>query len=184
MTDYRGQMKVLIRSISFLFMSVMFCTGVQADETIAQRYVEDARLIGEARMKVLLWDVFDARLYASGERFDRTKPFALSLSYLRELRGHSIVETTISEMSRQGRFSPSELRSWEGQLARLIDDVDTDTTITGVRDENGHTLFYRDGQALGKITDTRFTGGFFDIWLGDRTSRPAFTRQLLGTANS
>ena len=50
---------------------------------------------------------------------------------------------------------------------------------TGVRDARGHTLLF-DGEALlGAVDDPAFTRAFFDIWLGERTSRPALRERLL-----
>lgn len=144
----------------------------------------DATLVGEARLKVLFWDVFDARLYAADGQLDRDRPFALALTYLRDFKGRRIVETTLEEMSRQGALSSAERTRWEKQLSSLIPDVADGTTITGVRDDNGHTLFYRDGEALGRIEDEAFTRAFFDIWLGEKASRPELRQALLGPRRS
>ncbi len=169
-----------IRFIMVL-VGILVSGFARADVAIAGRYVADAELVGKARMKVMLWNVFDARLYASDGQFEKTQPFALSLSYLRELSGSKIVSTTIDEMTKQRLFDADELVAWERQLKPIIADVDSKTTITGIRDENGHTLFYRNGQRVGRIANERFTLGFFNIWLGESTSQPALRKKLVGT---
>ena len=174
----------MIKTIAFALMTAFATTGLRAELTVAEQHVPDADLVGEARLKVMLWNVFDARLYATGGQYDTDAPFALSLSYLRKLKGEQIVDKTISEMEQQGKYDRSELESWSLRLAEIIKDVDASTTITGVRDVNGHTLFYRNGDYLGKIEDADFTRGFFAIWLGEGTSNPRFRQQLMGTRPS
>lgn len=170
----------LILSVAILTIS----SSLTADVSVANRYINDARLVGEARLKVLLWNVFDARLYAPGGDYDRSQPFALSLSYLRKLKGKKIVEKTISEMSAQSRFTPSELTQWEQLLTGIIKDVDASTTLTGIRDTDGYAVFYRNGKKVGQIEDRRFTEGFFDIWLGENTSEPKLRTDLIGSSQS
>lgn len=169
---------------ALLLSALVSSSFVAADAEIAERHVQDSDLVGKARMKVMFWNVFDASLYAEQGRFDPAEPFVLSLSYLRELEGEKIVEKTIEEMAKQKRFKAQELASWSSQLDTIIDDVDASTTITGVRDSLGNTLFYRNGAPVGEITDVRFTQGFFDIWLGENTSEPKLRRQLLGAKST
>lgn len=145
-------------------------------------------LVGKARLKFMFWNVFDAELHAPDATFDPNEPFALSLSYLRKLKGDEIVEKSIEEIAAQQGKQPGDdagngtddLQRWETQLAAIIPDVTDGTTITGLRDEQGHTLFYRNGEPLGRIDDPAFTQRFFDIWLGESTSDPVFRKRLLG----
>jgi len=167
------------------FLAAMLVNQIAiADIKVAQQHVEDAELVGNARLKVMFWSVFDARLYARGGEFERLEPFALSLSYLRDLKGEQIISKTIEEMTDQKKFDKQELTSWSEQLFGIIKDVDASTTITGVRDERGHTIFYRNGNLAGTIENTRFTEGFFDIWLGENTSEPQLRRDLLSAGKS
>ena len=131
-------------------------------------------------MRVMFWNVFDASLYSNNGKYNSEKPFALSLSYLRKLKSDKIVEKTISEMKKQNLNKASLLSQWQEQLSHIIPDVDNSTTITGVRDDQGHTIFYRNDALIGRIDDRNFTKGFFDIWLGKSTSDPVFRNKLLG----
>lgn len=172
--------KILMLAAVLLGLSSL----AMADISVANRHINDARLVGEARLKVLLWNVFDARLYAKDGRYDPNQPFALSLSYLRKLKGQKIVEKTISEMSAQSRFTQSELSEWRQTLSGIIQDVDSSTTLTGVRDADGFTVFYRNGARVGDVPDQRFTEGFFDIWLGENTSEPQLRQRLIESSQS
>lgn len=167
-----------------IIVSMMLCGQIQANAEIAQRHIPGADLVGQARMKVMLWNVFDARLYARDGQFNPTEPFALSLSYLRNLEGEQIVDKTIQEMQKQRLFTEKELNQWKTALSSIINDVDSSTTITGVRDENGYTVFYRNNMLTGEIRDRRFTDGFFNIWLGETTSEPKLRQDLIGPSRS
>ena len=150
-------------------------------ELSALQHVENAQLVGKARLKVMLWKVFDAELYAPNGQYDKQQPFALSLTYLRKLKGEKIVESTLSELRGQGMQDETTLADWGKQLQNIFPDVGKGSNITGVRDSNGHTLFYCDNVACGSVPDPNFTNRFFDIWLGEATSKPAFRANLLNT---
>jgi hypothetical protein len=55
-------------------------------------------LLGEGRLSVLFWDIYDARLYVEDGSYDPGKPFALSLNYLRGFSGSDITKRSIEEM--------------------------------------------------------------------------------------
>lgn len=137
-------------------------------------------LVGEARMRVMFWDVYDAQLYAPDGSWSPERPFALSLTYLRELKGEKIAERSIREIRQQGVDDEDALARWASELAAIIPDVATDDQIVGVADEQGRTRFYLDGEAIGEIADPAFTRAFFAIWLSEQTSAPELRAQLLG----
>ena len=80
-------------------------------------------LVGEARMQVLFWKVYDARLYAPGGLWSERTPFALSLTYLRDLHGNKIAERSIQEMRKQGFSDELTLARWFEELTLIIPDV-------------------------------------------------------------
>ena len=170
----------MMAKISILLASLLVSPLLLANQTIADKYIPDAELVGKARLKVVFWNVFDAKLYAQNGEYNSEQPFALSLSYLREIRGYEIVAKSVSEMRAQKAFSTEELDDWKNQLSGIIPNVDSETTITGIRNTEGATLFYKNGEIIGQIDDTRFTQGFFNIWLGENTSETGLRSQLLG----
>ncbi|MFK7992839.1 MAG: chalcone isomerase family protein [Granulosicoccus sp.] len=159
----------------------LLCLPANATSSPAHKHLDDPQLVGEARFKVMFWDVFDASLYANSGRYNTTQPFALSLRYLRPLEGKKIVAKSMEEIRKQRpEASPEQLARWERELLGIIPDVSKGTAITGVRTNDGHTLFYFGDDAIGSINDTEFTNAFFDIWLGGKTSDPRFRYRLLG----
>jgi len=121
----------------------------------------------------------DAELYAPNGQYNKQQPFALSLTYLRKLKGTKIVESTLSELRAQGMQDEASLADWSNQLQTIFPDVAKGSNITGVRDSAGHTVFYCDDSACGSVSDENFTNRFFDIWLGKATSKPEFRKKLL-----
>jgi hypothetical protein len=145
--------------------------------------LEAMEVVGEARMQVLFWQVYDARLFSPEGRYSGEAPFALSLTYLRELDGERIAERSVEEIRKQGFRDEVTLARWFELLRDIIPDVGEDDEIVGVADASGHTRFYLNGSAIGVVPEPEFTRRFFDIWLGERSSEPAFRDRLLGMAS-
>ncbi len=137
-------------------------------------------LVGEARLKVLFWNIYDAQLYAPEGRWTEDASFALSLTYLRDLYGEKIAERSIQEMRKQGLNDEPTLKRWYEMLANIIPDVSDQNEIVGFADAESNTRFYLDGKLIGEIREPEFTRAFFNIWLGENTSEPKLRDQLLG----
>jgi hypothetical protein len=154
----------------------------------AQSYAEDARLsplrglelVGQAQMQVMLWKVYDARLYSPSGTWQGTPPYALALTYLRKLKGERIAERSVREIREQGFTDELTLARWYELLVKVIPDVGTNDEIIGIADEAGATQFWLNGAPIGKIAEPAFTERFFAIWLGERTSVPDMRQALLG----
>lgn len=147
-------------------------------------YVSSPGLVGEATLKVMLWNIFDAELYASSGDFFPDKPFALALSYRRNFSSQSIIAETIKQIETQRSASSAAIARWRTQLESIIPNVKSGMTITGIRTDDGQTVFYSNDELSGRITDQQFTRLFFNIWLGETTSRPELRRRLLGYSQS
>ena len=167
-----------------LFMSFALTSPAFADLRTARLEIPNAELVGEGRLKFLFWSVFDASLFAPGGVWSEDKPFALSLSYLRDLEGESIVEASIDEIRKQGMADEATLERWGKEMTKIFLDVDDQTTLTGIVNEDGHALFYRNGKLAGVVRDAEFSRRFFNIWLGEKTSEPELRAQLIGEATS
>ncbi len=77
-------------------------------------------LLGESRLSVLFWDIYDARLDVQGGTYDSDQPFALSLAYLRDSSGSGIAERSIEEIRQQGFGDESALASWQPSLRKFF----------------------------------------------------------------
>ncbi len=147
------------------------------------RYVNNAVEKGTARLKYLIWNVYDATLYMADSQDETNQSFALKLDYLIDLKGADIATRSIKEMREQGFDDEAQLLKWEEEMKNIFPDVKSGESITGIRDNNGHTIFYKNNSKIGQVSDPAFTKAFFDIWLSPQTSQPAMREQLLGLNN-
>ena len=165
------------------FTALLLLPGPAAADTAlatSARHFADPKKVGEAVLKYLFWDVYRAELFAPSQGWRPDAPFALSLNYLRDIDGINIADRTISEMRDQGFSDDGKLSTWQSRLRDIFPNVSDGTRLTGVRDRDGNTIFYRNGGKIGEIKDPDFTRRFFDIWLSEKTSEPSLRRALLG----
>lgn len=144
-------------------------------------HINNPKPVGEGRLSVLMWDVYDATLYAPQGTWQQDKPFALKLSYLRDIEGKKIADRSIEEMRDQGENDEIKLAAWHTQMRRIFPNVTDQTSITGIYTMSGSTIFYANTQEIGRIQDPTFSRAFFNIWLSQDTSAPALRAKLLGT---
>lgn len=154
-----------------------------SSQALPQHY-DSFQLVGKARFSVMFWDIFDSELAAPDGRFMPDQPYALTLTYLRDLSAREIVDTSISEISRQSDYRQNRLEDWRRTLERIMPTVRKGDSLTGVHDGEGAARFYYNGAPIGKLDDAQLTKAFFDIWLGEQTSSPRLRRQLLGLSRS
>jgi hypothetical protein len=145
------------------------------------------QLLGQARLRVWGFEVYDARLWA-GPGFDPQRyeqhRFALELGYLRSFKGRAIAERSIDEMRGLAPISPDEAARWLGAMGGLFPDVQRGDRITGVHVPGTGARFYLNDRLLGEVADEAFSRLFFGIWLSPRTSQPAMRATLLQAAAS
>ncbi len=139
-----------------------------------------ARVVGQSRLTMFFFKIYDATLYAPLGQFDKNKPFALSLAYLRDFDGADIAERSVDEMQDLGYTNNEQLTRWLVQMEQAFPNIAKGDVLTGMVDEQQHTQFYFNGEATYKISDPLFTQAFFAIWLDDNTSQPKMRKQLLG----
>lgn len=142
--------------------------------------VPNAQKVGEGRLSYLLWDIYDATLYAPEGKWEANKPFALKLSYLRTLDGEKIADRSAEEMRNQGFTDEVKLAAWHEQMSKIFPDVDEGVSLTGVYTEDKSAVFYKDDVEIGRINDPEFSEAFFGIWLNEETTAPSLRQKLLG----
>ncbi len=163
-----------------LGMAILLPVTTKAGSGVIRQYIPAAEEVGSGRLTVMFWNVYDAVLYAPKGKWDANAPYALSLSYLREFDGKDIAARSVEEMRAQGFGDEVTLATWHQKMETLFPNVDENTTLTGIRDEKGHAIFYQNGARIGIIQDTEFSDWFFGIWLKQETSQPNLRKKLLG----
>lgn len=169
--------------ILFVLAILVVPGQAHSDANIAAKYFPDAKIVGAGRLKYMGFNVYDAELYAASGMWNVNAPFVLTLRYLRSLSGDAIAKRSVEEMRKQGFRNESQLSGWYREMVSIFPDVNKQTALTGVRDENGYTIFYRNRVRIGTVRDREFTRRFFNIWLGASTSAPSLRKQLIGVAS-
>ena len=170
-------MRKLLYLISILFY--LQSPSVIGKESI-EPFVPQAKSVGEGRMSVLFWDVYDATLYATDGDLQQGKPFAIELTYLIDIEGKKIADRSAEEIRKQGFTDEIKLATWHSQMREIFPDVSEGVTLTGIYTTSGESIFLKNNKTIGKVTDPEFGKAFFDIWIGDKTSAPKLRKKLLG----
>jgi hypothetical protein len=172
---YRDTFKILIAT---WVMSLILNT--YALPTPVQQQLSNAQILGQGRLSFFLIDVYDIALYTSTKAYDANQNYALKIDYLIHIKGRDIAERTINEIKKQKNNDPEKLAQWKHALLSFFPDVDKGVSLTGFKDKNLHTQFYRNNTWIGAVNDPQFTEYFFAIWLAERTTEPALRKKLLG----
>lgn len=136
--------------------------------------------VGEARLKVMFWSVYDSRLYAENGIYKPGKrPLKLEIQYLRDISAEDLVKRTGKEWDDLGETHERQ-KEWMNKLLTLWPDVSKNDVLTVELNADNHATFYRNGERLGTIDDGDFGQRFIDIWLSPNTSRPDIRLALIG----
>jgi hypothetical protein len=140
------------------------------------------QLAGAARLTWFGFHVYDARLFVPAQfsvADPERQPFALELTYGRNLEGRAIAETSRDEITRLGFGTETTRRQWYDQMVRIFPDVQRGQRIAGVNLPGRGVQFLVDGEEKGRIDDAEFARAFFAIWLDPRTRSPDVRDGLL-----
>ena len=136
-------------------------------------------LVGEARLKVLLWKVYDSALYTPSGHWLGAGPYQLSLTYLRDIPVEQLIKETRKAWDEQNRVHP-EQENWLQALAEMWPDISAgDNLVFGVGADD-QNQFWFNGQSIGGIDHPDFAAFFGGIWLSEDSPRPALRASLIG----
>ena len=163
-----------------LICLLLLCAGghAAADWRIG---VPQARLLGAGEFTWFGFSVYSARLF--GEQTEQVfeQPFALELTYKRNITRDALVDTSVDEIRRQGStVDERTLARWAEEMRQSFVDVQPGQRITGVYLPGKGCRFYVDGRLQREIADPAFARAFFSIWLGAGTRSPELREALLG----
>ncbi len=150
-------------------------------------YINDARSIGSARLRVLGFQIYDARLWAEADfqaaAYDERR-FALEISYLRSFDNNAVADRSMQEMRKLGKLSEAQQAQWLAQMRAIFPDIVKGDRLIGIHKPGVGAAFSFNGKPIGEIQDAEFARLFFGIWLSPQTSAPEMRRGLLGLAVS
>jgi hypothetical protein len=136
--------------------------------------------VGEARLKVLLWSVYDSRLYTeTGNYQPGQRPLRLEIEYLIDVKAKQLAARTLKEWQDMGRQHPRQ-EAWIAQLETLWPDIRSGDVVALKLTEDNRAVFFHNGRRLGEVEDPDFGQQFVDIWLSKDSTRPELRLSLLG----
>lgn len=142
------------------------------------------QLVGEARLRVLFWSVYDSRLYTpSGGYAQGLRPLRLEIEYLLDVKAKALVDRTRQEWQAMRREHPRQ-EDWLSRLERLWPDIESGDVLTLEIDKDDVATFRHNGSVIGRIDDPDFGQQFADIWLSEDSTRPELRQALLGSISA
>jgi hypothetical protein len=147
-----------------------------------QALAPDARWsrTGEARLRKFLIHIYDAELWSAGPRWSPDAPYALAITYARDIGSDELVARTQAELERMGRWDAADEARWRDELERAFPDVRPGDRLVGVHLPGQPLRFYYNGKLYSEIQEPRLARVFFGLWLDPHTSEPEMRRRLLG----
>ncbi|CAM3214919.1 chalcone isomerase family protein [Asticcacaulis taihuensis] len=146
-------------------------------------FVPQPGLVGSGRLNILTVPVLDVSLFAPLSHWRPDKPYALQVTFLRDLEARRMAGHIRDEMRHTGAGDAGHLELWTRELEAVLPDMRRGDVLTGVRDQGGAVLFFHGDRSLGHIAENGFSEAFFGICLGPRTSQPKLRQAVLGLAS-
>lgn len=137
--------------------------------------------VGQGRLSVLFFDVYDSVLKTPSGQYDGYRePVALEIHYLRDIKASALVNQTEKEWKSLG-LPREAYEPFLEPLKTLWPDIQKGDSLTFIVLPDGSNTFYYNGRKLGGLNHPQFGQHFLDIWLSPNTSRPELRAQLLGS---
>jgi len=163
-------------TVRFLvFLSTLVFSGVTMADPLT-----DLKKVGEAKLQVLFWDVYNSSLYSQTGQYHADKfPQALKINYLRDIDAKNLIERTQDEWEKLG-IEKIKYSLWVPLLGNIFPDIKKGDTLLLNVSENQQSEFFLNGKAIGKIIDQNFGRNFLRIWLDENCSYPKIRDKLIG----
>jgi hypothetical protein len=164
-----------------LLALMILIPGLSLTSGVKQEVFQSPILIGEGTLKVLMWNIYDLRLYTDGTIFSWQNKFMLEFTYKREVKKDSVVDASLKEFRLQSDITEKEIQDWKEYLEQAVSSVQKGDISIAEWDPKGKIKFYYNGTAPITIENKKFARAFLNIWLGEETSRPALRSLILGS---
>ena len=173
---------MLIQRIATLALISMACIAIPAQAALWREHIPQAQAIGSGDLRWFGLRIYTAKLWSEKKPFDLNAPFALELTYHRNISREQFVETSLDEIKRLfgTRYNAETLKRWEGEMQRAFTDVKEGDQLIGVFIPNEGSRFYSRNKLLADIRDPEFAKAFFAIWFDARSKDKDLRAQLLG----
>ena len=103
---------------------------------------DDLQLVGEARLRVLFWSIYDSSLYTITGRYFGVEPkLTLRINYLRKIKSRQLLDRTSEEWEKNSIIE-QDIETWLEKLASILPDVKKGETLTLQVEDNLSSSFY------------------------------------------
>lgn len=166
---------------SLVVTSALVLSGVA--QACIPEPIEPLQQVGQTRLSVWFWDVYDAALYTDSGNYETYEQRALKLNYLRKISADDLVDTTADEWQKLEIELTEEHQQWLVQLRSMWPDVANGDCLMLVEDDAGASVFYNNQGELGRIPSAQFTEDFLAIWLSPKSRFREERDELVGDAS-
>ena len=141
-------MKQQTPKCSIYWLLAILCTLVFSGVSMANP-LDDLKKVGEAKLKVLFWDVYNSSLYSkTGEYQAEQFPQALKINYLRDIDAEDLIERTQDEWEELG-LKQITFSQWIPLLTNIFPDIKKGDTLLLRVSENQQSEFFFNGKTIG-----------------------------------
>ena len=165
-----------------LFTLIILVSSISWTSQAEQEGFQSPKLIGQGTLKVLMWEVYNLRLFTDGTPFSWKNKFMLEFDYSRELKKEHVIDASLNEFKLQPNVTDKDIKAWEVYLEQVIKSVQKGNKATVQWVPEGQIIFHYEGSKPGTIENEKFARAFLNIWLGEKTSRPKLRNQLLNNS--
>ncbi|NMP15192.1 hypothetical protein [Thalassotalea sp. Y01] len=138
------------------------------------------RQVGKAKLEVLFWDVYQARLYTPDGNFKGIKgPLKLHLTYYIDIDGADLAEETGNQWQEM-QFEHADNNTWLRQLKQVFPDLQENDSLTMVLDDNDVGYLLHNENLIYRFEPSVQLNQFLAIWLSDKSTRPKLMTKLTG----
>ena len=162
----------------FVIPVAMAVVPVMAQANAWEAVLPEAKPVGNGEFRYWGFRVYTATLWSAQGRYQPSEPFALSLTYMRDLSREDIVEASFDQMRELG-YPVDNHPEWKQKLDQAMASVKSGDSLTGVYMPGQGAVFFHNDRLTGQIGEA-LAKAFFAIWLDPKTSQPALRQALLG----
>lgn len=164
---------------TFLILLLATLSITKADSLIANP-TNSLKVVGQARLSILFWDVYDSTLYSQNGLFQtKQTPLALKIDYLRDIDAEDLVQKTKQEWG-DLQLPDDQIKRWVPQLIEIFPNIKQGDSLLMHLNENNVSEFYYNNKKFGQIKDPLFGHQFLRIWLDENCSYPKVCKKLRG----
>ena len=142
--------------------------------------VPNAELVGEARLKVVFFKIYDAQLFAPQGRYSPYDPYCLRLTYLIDAKKNRIISQTVKEMRRMEVASAEQIDRWIPKMEAAFISMAKGSQADFIHTPDGRLTLVANNVVISVIDDTALAKAIMDIWLGPKVRSRDFQNSLMG----